>query len=131
MKFRQSVLMLGSLVVLANSVVLPSLSVSAAAAGDPAQGLQVFRENCSMCHSPNPGRNGVGPTLFGIVGSKSAAVPGYDFSPALRALGVTWDEATLDRWISGPTVPGSNMLFAGIKDAPQRANLIAYLETLK
>ncbi len=125
------IVMLGWLLGAAGGAVLPVLNTPAAAAGDPAAGRQIFQTHCSMCHSPQSGQNGIGPALFGIVGTKSAAVAGYNFSPALRTLGVTWDEATLDKWLSGPSIPGTNMLFAGLKDGKQRADLIAYLATLK
>lgn len=131
MQIHRSIVTLGWLLAVAGGGVLPVLSSPAVAAGDPAAGQRLFQRHCSICHSPQPGGDSVGPTLFGIVGSKSAAVAGYNFSPALRALGVTWDEATLDKWLSGPTIPGSKMLFAGLKDSQQRADLIAYLATLK
>ena len=123
------VLLLAALAALWPSVLI----VPAVAAGDPAAGRQVFQTRCMICHSPVAGRNMVGPTLFGIVGSKSAEVPNYNFSPVLRGLNVTWDDATLDRWLTNPRAmaPGTKMSFTGIPDAQQRANLIAYLATLK
>src|SRR3546814_15904435 len=67
---------------------------------------------CRSCHSTEAGRNGVGPTLRGIVGSKAGAVPGYVFSPALKKSGIRWDRASLDRWLQGPMkmVPGTKMV---------------------
>ncbi len=124
---------LTSLVVLLAGSLVTGAWQPAQAAGDAAAGRQVFQTHCSICHNVAPGRNSVGPSLFGIVGSKSAAVPGYNFSPALRALNATWDEATLDKWLSGPRamVPETKMSFSGLKDAKQRADVIAYLATLK
>ena len=106
---------------------------SALAAGDPTEGRLAFQARCMICHSPAAGRNMVGPTLFGILGSRAAEVPNYNFSPALRGLGVTWDSATLDHWLANPRAmaPGTKMSFSGIADAQQRADLIAYLATLK
>ncbi len=103
------------------------------AAGDAAAGKQVFETQCSICHSPQQGRNMVGPSLFGVVGRKSATEAGYNYSPPFRALGVTWDEATLDKYLAGPRamVPGTKMSYAGLKDDKKLADLIAYLATLK
>ena len=69
----------------------------------------------------------------GIVGTKAGDVPGYDFSPALKASGLTWDEATLDKWLENPMklVPGTRMTYAGQSDPAKRKDLIAYLKTLK
>ncbi len=114
-------------------MLLPVASNSAAAAGDPAAGKQVFETTCSICHSAQQGRNSLGPSLFGVVGRPSATVAGYNYSPAFKALGTTWDEAALDKYIAGPRamVPGTKMSYAGLKDDTKRANLIAYLATLK
>ena len=116
-----------------SAVLLPVVSNSAAAAGDPAAGKQVFDTTCSICHSPQQGRNAIGPSLFGVVGRPSAAVAGYNYSPPFKTLGATWDESTLDKYIAGPRamVPGTKMSYAGLKDDTKRANLIAYLATLK
>jgi cytochrome c len=87
---------------------------------------------CRSCHSVEPGRNGIGPSLFGIVGTRAGDVPGYNFSPALKASGVTWDRQSLDTWLQGPMkmVPGTKMVI-GVPDAQRRKDVIDYLETLK
>lgn len=87
---------------------------------------------CKTCHAVEPARNGVGPTLFGIVGSKAGEVPGYAFSPALKASGIVWDRAKLDTWLQGPMkmVPGTKMVIS-VPDAAKRKAIIDYLETLK
>lgn len=87
---------------------------------------------CRACHSVEPGKNGVGPTLFGIVGSKAGEVPGYSFSPALKSSGITWDRASLDKWLQSPSkmVPGTKMVIA-LPDPQKRKAVIDYLETLK
>src|SRR6185437_1991299 len=83
-------------------------AVPVALSGDAAAGHQVFRK-CQACHSIEPGKNGLGPSLAGIVGEKAAAVPGYSFSPAMKASNLTWDAATLDAYLTDPqkVVPGN------------------------
>lgn len=99
---------------------------------DVAAGEAVFKSQCSICHSPLAGKNMVGPTLFGIVGRKSGSVPGFHYSAANRAANIEWNADVLDRYLTSPqsVVPGTIMPYPGLKDAKQRANLIAYLETL-
>jgi len=98
-----------------------------AAAGPPTAFFQ-----CRSCHSVEPGKNGIGPTLHGIVGSKAGEVPGFAFSPALKESGIVWDRATLEQWLAGPTkmVPGTRMII-GVPDPVRRKDIIDYLETLK
>lgn len=74
----------------------------------------------------------MGPSLFGIVGSKAGDLPGYAFSPALKASGIVWDRAALDTWLQGPMkmVPGARMVIT-VPDAAKRKAIIDYLETLK
>jgi|RhiMetdeSRZDD1v2_1073273.scaffolds.fasta_scaffold620980_2 cytochrome c len=105
---------------------------SALAAGDADAGKQVFATTCSVCHSTEPGVKKLGPSLAGISGSKSGAVPGYDFSAALKAANITWDETTLDKFLQNPAadVPGTKM-FINVPSAENRENVIAYLKTLK
>jgi cytochrome c len=112
---------------------LPVAIGTAAAAGDPAAGKTVFQSNCSICHSPQAGHNSIGPTLFGVVGRATGAVPGYSFSTGNKDAHLTWDEATLDKYLESPRtiVPGTKMTYAGLKDPTKRADLIAYLATLK
>jgi cytochrome c len=100
-------------------------------AQDIAGGDQVFRTNCSICHSVQPQRNLVGPSLFGVVGRHSGQVPGFHYSEANRSSGLTWDAATLDRYLTNPrqAVPGTLMTFPGLKDPKQRSDLIAFLAT--
>jgi cytochrome c len=103
-----------------------------ARAADAAAGEAVFKSQCSICHSVVAGRNQVGPSLAGIVGRKAGQVPNFHYSPANKNSGLTWDEATLDRYLTSPkdTVPHTTMTYGGLKDADKRANLIAYLATL-
>jgi cytochrome c len=107
-------------------------SATAALAADPAAGQQIFRAQCSICHSVAPGVNSIGPTLFGVVGRLAGSVPGFQYTPEHKKLGVTWDAATLDKYLTNPRamVPDTTMIYAGLKDDVERANLIAYLQTL-
>ena len=107
-------------------------SSSGLAAGDAAAGKQAFTTTCGACHSTEQGVNKVGPSLAGIVGSKSGAVPGYNFSPALKAANITWDEQTLDKFLQNPMadVHGTKMVVS-VPNAEHRQDIIAYLATLK
>jgi len=115
---------------LATTVVL-ALSAAGAQAQDATAGKAVFAQ-CVACHSVD-GSNGAGPTLKGIVDSKSGEVAGFRFSRAMKNAGITWDAKTLDAYIANPqtAIPGNVMPFSGLPDAKQRADLIAYLLTLK
>ncbi|MGO9357184.1 MAG: c-type cytochrome [Xanthobacteraceae bacterium] len=109
-----------------------TLSFSAYAGGDAVAGKSVFNK-CAICHSPAPGKNSVGPSLFGVVGRPSATGAGFAYSDAMKAANKTWDEATLDAYLTDPKamVPGTKMIFPGLPKPEDRANVIAYLETLK
>ena len=103
-----------------------------AMAQDTAAGEQVFRKNCSLCHTVQQGVNHQGPSLFGVVGRQSASLPGFRYSSADQAAKLTWDKATLDRYLTNPhkVIPGTTMAFAGLSKAADRANIISYLDTL-
>jgi cytochrome c len=107
-------------------------SSTALAAGDPAAGDEVFASHCAACHATTPGQNKIGPSLAGIVGSKSGTVPGFDFSAAMKEANITWDEANLDKYLANPTgfVHGTKM-FVNLPNEADRQNVIAYLNTLK
>ena len=102
------------------------------AAGDRAAGQQFFATHCGPCHATEPGVNKIGPSLAGVVGRKSGSEPGYNYSPALKAANITWDDKTLDQWLQSPMgdVHGTKM-FITVPNAEDRQNAIAYLETLK
>src|ERR1700730_17069978 len=101
----------------------------AQAAGDPKKGEQVFNTQCKACHSLEAGKNGIGPTLHGLFGRKAGTVPGYSYSAAMKNSGVVWNDDTLKKYLADPHkfVPGDKMMFAGIKNATQLDDLIAYL----
>jgi cytochrome c len=88
---------------------------------------------CKTCHSTQAGTHGVGPSLAGVAGSKAGAQAGFAYSPAMQSAGHTWDDANLDKFIAAPMkhVPGTRMTYAGQPDPAKRAEIIAYLKTLK
>ena len=112
------------------------LSVSSSLAfadGDPAKGKKVFNK-CKACHTVDAGgKDKIGPNLFDIVGKAAGAKEGYKYSPAMVESGLTWDAATLDKYLTKPKalVKKTKMSFAGLKKEKDRKNVIAYLETLK
>jgi cytochrome c2 len=75
----------------------------------------------------------VGPSLAGVFGAKAGHAEGYNYSSAMLESGLTWDEATLDKYLGAPmqTVTGTKMAFAGIKDEAKRKEVIEYLKALK
>lgn len=97
--------------------------------GDPARGARIFAQ-CASCHSVEEGMNRVGPSLHGIVGRAAGTVMGFRYSDANRTSGVTWSEQELFSYLENPRarIPGTTMAFAGIRNAQQRADLIAYLK---
>ena len=110
------------------------IAVSGSAwAGDPAAGQAVFKTQCGICHSVVEGKNMVGPSLFGVIGRKSGSVTGFHYSAANRDADITWDAAILDKYLTAPreVVPGTIMTFPGLPDDTKRADVIAYLETLR
>ena len=122
-------------IALSVSVISAILALAAAQpsrAQDAADGRSVFQSQCSICHSPQPGRNIIGPSLFSVVGRHSGQSPGFHYSAANLASGLTWDPATLNRYLASPqqVVPGTLMTYPGLKDPRRRADLIAYLASL-
>lgn len=109
-------------------------ALPAAAAGDAAAGKAVFTAQCAVCHSAAKGAKPIlGPTLFGVVGRKTATMPGFAYSPAMKAAGGVWTSDRLSTYIAAPakTLPGVRMTYGGLKNPAQLQNLIAYLNTLK
>jgi cytochrome c len=107
-------------------------SATAALAADPAAGEKIFKAQCGICHPVLAGENRIGPTLFGVVGRPAGSVPGFNYTADHKKLGVIWDAATLDKYLTNPRamVPDTSMVYAGLKDDAKRADLVAYLETL-
>ena len=110
------------------ALIVAALSAIAAAPAVAADGAQLFNMQCKMCH----GGSVMGPTLAGIVGGQIAAKAGFAYSPALKAKGGSWTEASLDAYLKAPAAfaPGTRMLIAVPSDA-NRAAIIGYLKTLK
>jgi cytochrome c len=114
-------------------VVILAAPAFAQTAPDAARGKIVFLE-CQGCHEVAPGGPVlIGPNLAGVYGRKAASLPGYDYSAALKASGITWTSDKLDPWLANPSalVPGTKMAFTGIANPALRADVIAYLQTLK
>jgi cytochrome c len=105
---------------------------AARADGDPVRGEKRFEE-CATCHTLERGVNNVGPSLFGLIGRKAGEIADFRYSPALKKSGLTWTPQVLDTFIADPQkeVPGNRMPFAGMPDAADRADLIAYLQKAK
>ena len=102
-------------------------SAFAQAAGDPAKGELIY-QRCQGCHSID--RNRTGPMHKGLFGRPAGTVPGFAYSDAMKNSGIVWSEQTLDQFLQGPRkmVPGTKMTYAGVADAQERADLIAYLK---
>ena len=112
--------------------VLATTAGASALAADVEAGKTEFKK-CALCHTTEPGKNKIGPSLFGVVGRKSATLENFNYSEAMKKFDHTWDEASLDEYLTDPraTVPGTKMIFPGIKEKTERDDVIAYLETLK
>jgi len=95
--------------------------------GDAARGKIVFEKRCTGCHAMDGDREG--PRLAGVFGRKAGSVAGFDYSAGLKSSGITWNEATLNRWLTDPdmVVPDTKMDFH-VPKAQERADLIAYFK---
>ncbi|MEJ5976901.1 c-type cytochrome [Novosphingobium sp. PS1R-30] len=117
MTFRRSIIV----------VVASTLFAMPAVAADKPDGEAVFRQRCQSCHGTPQRPSPLGPNLTGVVGRKAAATP-FAYSPALKASGLTWNRATLDRFLTAPgrAVPGTRMVIS-LTDPAQRAAVLDYL----
>jgi cytochrome c len=110
------------------AAVLLAAAGTARADGDAARGESRF-EDCVACHSTERGVNKLGPSLFGVFERKAGELADFRYSPAIKRSGITWTPQTLDTFIADPqhVVPANRMPYAGMPDAADRADLIAYL----
>lgn len=117
------------------------MAVEVAATTDPAttatalikSGQKTFKRKCMSCHTADKGgKHRTGPNLWGVVGRDKGAVDGFRYSDGMKAKGGTWTEEEIDTFITKPRsfIPDTKMTFAGLKDAQDRAEVIAYLKTL-
>lgn len=107
------------------------LGATPAAAQDVKAGAAIYRR-CAVCHSTT-GAISVGPPLNGVMNRAAGAVPRYTYSKTITSRSIVWDNATLDRFLTRPqaVAPGTKMGFAGMSNAKERQDLIAYLATLR
>ena len=112
---------------LALAALASAFSLGHAAAPDAKRGEEIY-SRCLACHALAYDRTG--PRHCGLFGRRAGSVPGFAYSDAMKRSGIVWSKKTLDRFIADPlkTVPGTAMGYAGVKDAKERADLIAYLE---
>mgnify|MGYP002631614519 CR=1 FL=1 len=101
------------------------------ATADAGKGEKVFNK-CKACHKIEDGVNATGPSLYGVVGRKSGTEAGYSYSEAMASKGSDWSLENLDHFLTKPKdfIPGTKMGFAGLKDIQDRANVIAYLQSI-
>jgi len=98
--------------------------------GDATAGRLVFRK-CQACHSLEPGKNLLGPSLAGIIGRKAGSEAGYNYSSAMTQSGIVWDAKTLDAYLADPkTIPGNKMPFPGLKTDHDRKDVVAFLASV-
>src|SRR3984957_18876092 len=116
--------------------VLTAITAAGQTPGDPANGKVLFQQSCALCHASALGAggqaiSGQGPSLVGVVGRGAASLANFNYSKALRGSGLTWDAATLDRFLAAPSaaVPGTTMPIP-VPSAASRADIIAFLSTL-
>ncbi len=116
---------------LLSGVLAVTLLSRVAASQDASAGKLVFIQ-CAACHSID-GSTRTGPTLKGIIGRKAGAVAEFHYSRAMKRTTIVWDASRLDAYLNHPQqqIPGNTMPFPGIADAKQRADLVAYLQTLQ
>jgi cytochrome c2 len=119
-------------VAMLTAAIIPFAAFGAACAdGDPVRGEQLYAD-CIACHPVERDVHGIGPSLADIIGRKAGAIAGYRYSGALSRSGLTWTPEALDTFIADPqaSVPANRMPYAGMTNAADRADLIAYLQKI-
>lgn len=122
-----------SLLSISTATAMIMLTSAAHATDDVAQGKKIAKK-CKVCHSlKEGGKNKLGPPLFGVINRKAGSLETYKYSKAMKNSGLTWDEHTLNDFITRPKglVKGTKMGFKGLKKSSQRSDLIAYFKTLQ
>ena len=117
---------------LSSSVAVILVAGSASAqSGNEARGERLFNQQCKACHTlDKDGARTVGPNLHGLIGRKAGSTEGFSSSDAMKASGIVWDDKTLVEYLKNPKgrVPGTKMVFAGLKQEAQQADMIAFLK---
>jgi cytochrome c len=121
-----------------DAAVVPAAATAAAGedyaafTGDPVAGKKVFVK-CMACHVVTQGQNRVGPSLYGIVGRPAGSIAGFNYSPANKNSGITWTEDVMFAYLKNPQsyIPGTKMVFPGLPSGQDRADVIAYLKSVK
>ena len=102
--------------------------------GNAAKGAKLFKAKCATCHTANEGGpNKQGPNLFGVIGRKSGQVAGFKYTKANVESGIEWTNQTMFDYLQNPKkyIKGTNMAFPGFKKEADRADVVAYLNTMK
>jgi cytochrome c len=111
------------------AIILVAGSASAQS-GNEARGERLFNQQCKACHTVDKdGASTVGPNLHGLVGRKAGSTEGFSSSDAMKASGIVWDDKTLVEYLKDPKgrVPGTKMVYIGLKQEAQQADMIAFL----
>ena len=110
------------------SVAWLTMLSTGAVAEEPRETL--FKKNCAICHTLEAGKNKIGPSLAGVIGRKAGSVLGFAYSAANKSSGDVWNAQTLDSYLADPRkfMPGTKMVFAGLKTPEDRKALIEYLK---
>lgn len=103
------------------------------AAGDPKRGADTFAQECAECHSVKEGKNKKGPSLFAVVGRKAGSIADFVYSEPMKLSAISWSPDKIDAYLAHPkqVVPGGKMKYDGLPDEKDRADVIAYLSTLR